>query len=317
MSRLAHLLEEPETRDPAHYARRVRWLAVVHVLLFLTCAVGAVLLIWRGELFVTLAQRSNVETLTIAFVLIFLLYMLVSGAPAAIGSLRILAYRALGRDRAQRALQRKASRDRKETKRCQLNVVVRGPDGGDVELPIEDDFGRLCMVRLHLTEIAFLEGPEEMTFAAMQVIANTLDSVGEIEGTHHSVKIVYWDAIAESESEAYASEVSAFDRLERALDAPEPLWPVVRLDRAGVTRLRDTLREATPTIRESLLLPDVEYSADFTIPVIPEPFAFMQLSRRIEHADAVGSLGCATIVALVFLVVVAWVIVNPPWVPGT
>jgi len=316
VSALWQRLEAP-AGDPRTLRRRTNLLVAIHLVLATAAILVLVLVVARIRLLITLAQRSNVETLTIAFVLIFLLYMLVSGAPAAIGSLRILAYRALGRDRAQRALQRKASRDRKETKRCQLNVVVRGPDGGDVELPIEDDFGRLCMVRLHLTEIAFLEGPEEMTFAAMQVIANTLDSVGEIEGTHHSVKIVYWDAIAESESEAYASEVSAFDRLERALDAPEPLWPVVRLDRAGVTRLRDTLREATPTIRESLLLPDVEYSADFTIPVIPEPFAFMQLSRRIEHADAVGSLGCATIVALVFLVVVAWVIVNPPWVPGT
>src|SRR3569623_370968 len=59
MSRLAHLLEEPETRDPAQYGRRVRWLAVVHVLLFLTCAAGAVLLIWRGELFVTLAASRT------------------------------------------------------------------------------------------------------------------------------------------------------------------------------------------------------------------------------------------------------------------
>jgi hypothetical protein len=36
----------------------------------------------------------------------------------------------------------------------------------------------------------------------------------------------------------------------------------------------------------------------------------------MEHADAVASMGCATLVALTILAVIAWIIVNPPWVPG-
>jgi hypothetical protein len=126
---------------------------------------------------------------------------------------------------------------------------------------------------------------------------------------------VYWDSIDESTSEAYASQVEAFSHLERAL-GKDALWPQVRIDREGIEKVEEVLRRAAPSIRENLLLPDIEYSAEFTIPIIPEPFAFMQLSRRMEHADAVASMGCATAVALVFLAAIAWIIVNPPWVPG-
>lgn len=56
---------------------------------------------------ITLAQRSNVETLVIAFVVIFLGYVLFTTAGATIGAVRILGYRAIGLERAQPALQRK------------------------------------------------------------------------------------------------------------------------------------------------------------------------------------------------------------------
>ena len=265
---------------------------------------------------VTLAQRSNVETLVIAFVVIFLTYLLVTTFPATLGAIRILGYRAMGQDRAQRALQRKARRDRKETKRSQLNVSVRGPRDGDVEVPIQDRYGKICDLRLHLTEVVFVEAPEELTHSVVQLIVKTLEEVGDLRGTDHPPKVIYWDSLEESQSEAYASQVSAFDRLERSLDTKQPLWPVVRLDKAGVDRLEAMLKEAAPLIRENLLLPDIEYSAEFNIPIVPEPFAFMRLSRRAEHADAVASMGCATMVALGFLAAIAWVIVNPPWVPG-
>jgi len=274
-----------------------------------------VLVVWRIRVLITLAQRSNVETLVIAFVVIFLAYILFTTFPATVGSVRILGYRAIGRDRAQRALQRKARRDRKETKRSHMNVAVRGPGGRDVEIPIEDRFGKICDVRLHLSEIVFEDAPQELTHSVLQLVVEGLKRVGTLEGTRRDPKVVYWDSIDESTSEAYASQVEAFSHLERAL-GKEPLWPSVRVDKEGIERIAQMLRDAAPLIRENLLLPDIEYSAEFTIPIIPEPFAFMQLSRRMEHADAVASMGCATMVALSFLAVIAWIIVNPPWVPG-
>ena len=315
MSQLWELIESPAV-DASSLRRRTNFLIAIHLVLASAALAVLGLVIWRIRVLITLAQRSNVETLVIAFVVVFLTYLLVTTFPATIGAVRILGYRALGRDREQRALQRKARRDRKETKRSQLNVAVRGPRDGDVEVPIEDRYGKICDLRLHLTEVIFVEAPEELTHSVVQLIVKTLGDVGQLAGTDHPPKVIYWDSLEESQSEAYASQVSAFDRLERSLDAKAPLWPVVRLDKDGVDTLQAMLRDAAPLIRENLLLPDIEYSADFNIPIIPEPFAFMQLTRRAEHADAVASMGCATMVAVGFLAAIAWVIVNPPWVPG-
>ena len=298
-------MESPAT-DPASLRRRINWLIAIHLVLATAAIAVLVLVVWRIRMLITLAQRSNVETLV---------NLLVTTAGATIGALRILGYRAMGAERAQRSLQRKARRDRKETKRSHMNVAVRGPGGHDVEIPIEDRFGKICTLRLHLTEVAFEDAPEELTHSAQQLVVHKLAEVGTLEGTAHEPQVIYWDSLDEGQAEAYASQVGAFDRLEKAL-GKDALWPSVRIDKGGVEQIRKVLEEAAPSIRENLLLPDIEYSADFTIPIIPEPFAFMQLRRRMDHADAVASMGCATIVVLIFLVAISWIIVNPPWVPG-
>ncbi len=314
MSKLWELMEAPAV-DPSSLHRRTNWLVAIHLVLAVAALAVLALVALRIRLLITLAQRSNVETLVIAFVVIFLGYMLITTGPASIGAVRLLGYRLLGTERAQRALQRKARGDKKKTMRSYLNVVVRGPRGQDIEVPIQDRFGKLCSVRIHLTEVAFVDAPRELTHSALQLVVKTLEKVGTLEGTDHDLRVIYWDSLEEGQAEAYASQVSAFDRLEKAL-GKEPLWPVLHVDAGGVARLQEMLREAAPLFRESLLLPDIEYSAEFTIPIIPEPFAFMRLTRRKEHADAVASMGCATLVALVFLAAIAWVVVNPPWVPG-
>jgi hypothetical protein len=306
---------EAPARDPASLRRRTNWLIAIHLVLATAAVVVLALVIWRIRILMTLAQRSNVETLVIAFVVIFLAYLLVTTAPATIGALRIIVYRAMGTERAQRALQRKARKDRKETKRSHMNVAVRGPGARDVEIPIQDRFGKICTLKLHLTEVVFEDAPEELTHSVLQLVVQKLADVGTLEGTDHEPEVIYWDSIDEGQAEAYASQVGAFDRLEKVL-GKDTLWPAVRIDKAGVDAIEAMLTEAAPSIRENLLLPDIEYSAEFAIPIIPEPFAFMQLRRRMEHADAVASMGCATIVALVFLVAISWILVNPPWVPG-
>lgn len=314
MSKLWDLMEAPAV-DPPSLRRRTNWLVAIHLVLAVAALAVIALVAWRIRLLVTLAQRSNVETLVIAFVVIFLAYMLVTTGPSSIGALRLLGYRAIGTERAQRALQRKARAGKKETMRSYLNLVVRGPRGGDIEVPIQDRFGKLCSVRIHLAEVAFVDAPEELTHSTLQLVVKTLEEVGTLEGTDHELKVIYWYSLEESQAEAYASQVSAFDRLERGL-GKEPLWPVLHVDAEGVERLQQMLREAAPLLRENLLLPDIEYSAEFAIPIIPEPFAFMRLTRRKEHADAVASMGCATIMALIFLAVITWLLVDPPWVPG-
>ena len=314
MSGLWQLMESPAT-DPASLRRRTNWLIAIHLILATAAIAVLTLVVWRIRILITLAQRSNVETLVIAFVVIFLLYLLLTTAPATIGALRILGYRAMGAERAQPALQRKARSDRKDTKRSHMNVVVRGPSDQDVVVPVQDRYGKLCVLRLHLTEVVFENAPHELTHSVLQLVVQKLREVGTLEGTDHQPKVIYWDSLDEEQAEAYASQVGAFDRLEKALGKGS-LWPAVRIDEHHVEQIRQLLEEAAPSLRENLLLPDIEYTAEFTVPIIPEPFAFMQLSRKMSHADAVASMGCATLVVLVFLATVSWVLINPPWVPG-
>lgn len=314
MSGIWQLMESPAT-DPASLRRRTNWLIAIHLVLATAAMTVLMLIVWRVRILITLAQRSNVETLVIAFVAIFLVYLLVTTAQATIGALRILGYRAMGAERAQPALQRMARSDRKDTKRSHMNVVVRGPSDQDVVVPIQDRYGKLCMLRLHLTEVVFEDAPQELTHSVLQLVVQKLGEVGTLEGTDHEPKVIYWDSLDEEQAEAYASQVGAFDRLEKAL-GKDSLWPAVRINEHDVEQIRQMLEEAAPSLRENLLLPDIEYTAEFTVPVIPEPFAFMQLSRRMSHADAVASMGCATLVVLVFLATVSWVLIDPPWVPG-
>ena len=307
-------MESPAV-DPPSLRRRTNWLIAIHLVLATAATAVLVLVLWRVRILITLAQRSNVETLVIAFIVIFLLYLLFTTAAATIGALRILVYRAMGAERAQASLQRKASRDRKETKRSHMNVAVRGPGEGDVVIPIQDRYGKICSLKLHLTEVAFEDAPAELTHSVLELVVQKLKDVGTLVGTDHEPKVVYWDSLDEAQAEAYASQVGAFDRLEKAL-GKGTLWPALVIDDRGVTEIQRMLETAAPDLRENLLLPDIEYSAEFTIPVIPEPFAFMQLSRRMDHADAVASMGCATLVVLAFLAGISWILINPPWVPG-
>src|SRR5207253_5101378 len=147
VSALWQRLEAP-AEDAKTLHRRTNLLVAIHLVLAITALAVLALVFARIRLLVTLTQRSNVETLVIAFVVVFLVYLLVTTLPATIGALRLLGYRSLGHDRAQRALQHKARNDRKETKRCHLNVVVRGPRGGDVSFPIVDDYGTICDVNI-------------------------------------------------------------------------------------------------------------------------------------------------------------------------
>ena len=91
------LIREPDVSDPPHYRRRVSELGAIYVAIFVLFAAGIALLIGHGRLFVTQSQRSNVETLTIAFLLLFFGYIVSLSARGAWGGLRIGAYRLAAR----------------------------------------------------------------------------------------------------------------------------------------------------------------------------------------------------------------------------
>jgi hypothetical protein len=314
VSGLWQLLESPIT-DPASVRRRTDWLVAIHLVLTAAGLAVLALVAWRIRHFVTLSQRSNVETLLLAFVVILVAYLLVSTMRATIGAMVLLALRLAAPHRGQDWLQRRAARAARETKRAYLNVRVTGPAPGPIEVPIADDRGPLGRLRLADAEVALVEVPANLSHSVANLAVRVLARDGEPLDEAHEPRIVVWGVIDEEAAERYAAMVHAFARLEAAL-GHGPLWPAVRLGPAGIGALHRVMREAAPALREDVLLPDIEYSAQFSIPIVPEPLAFVQLTRRSEHADPVASLGAATLIVLVLLGLAAWLVVAPPWVPG-
>jgi hypothetical protein len=307
-------MESPVT-DVASLARRNRWLTAIHLVLPAAALAILGLVTWRIKLLVTLAQRSNVETALLGFVVVFVLYLLGSTAPATKGALTLAALGLVGHDRAERHLQGWVAREPREDKRAYLNVCVHDEAGGPVEVEIADDVGSLGRLRLDGVELAFLGVPRELSLSTFRLVTTTLAGIGRATRGTHAPRIVAWEGIDAEASERYAASAHAFGRLEQALGTG-PLWPRLELDAAGVARLAAVMREATSDLRRDVMLPDVEYSAEFSIPVVPEPLAFMQLRREQPHADAVASLGSATLVLIAVLGIIGWLIVWPPWVPG-
>src|SRR5215468_2173428 len=89
---IKRVISEPGADTPAHFAQRVRILSATYVVLFFACCAGEVLLAVKGKLFVALAQRSNVETLTIAFLMVFYGYLAAVSAPGAVGAAKVVAF---------------------------------------------------------------------------------------------------------------------------------------------------------------------------------------------------------------------------------
>lgn len=83
------LVREPAVATVEQYRQRVYWLAQVYAGLFGASLLGLALLVWQGQLYVSLTQRSNVETLTLLFLMVFFSYVAALSRPGAAGAARI------------------------------------------------------------------------------------------------------------------------------------------------------------------------------------------------------------------------------------
>src|SRR5690242_21024131 len=91
MANLARMvIAEPEIGDARHYAFRVKTLSVLYMAHFTGAIAGCVLLLWQAKLFVTLTQRSNVETLTLAFFFVFFAYLAALTSRGASSGIQVL-----------------------------------------------------------------------------------------------------------------------------------------------------------------------------------------------------------------------------------
>lgn len=300
-------LRDPGVSDPQHYARRVTWLVIVHPLLLVCSLVGIVLLVWRGELFVTLAQRSNVETLTIAFFLVFFAYFGVVTAPGAVGAVRIAWFR----------LRRRVARDPREVEAKRLAALgqrrsgaaaafdkmieIEGKPGEAWEVEIRDEVCSLGRLRFDGVGVHHLE-----TFRGG---SNTLLGYVErklCELSGESVAIVQWASTGSEEHLQYVA-------MARALGAT---WPKLTITADQRQQLEEQLAALCPALRDEAFLPDWEFGGEHKLPIIPEPLGIISLSRSEKRVDPLSSMTAALVMILIAVAVICYFLVRPPWVPG-
>ncbi len=288
------LLLEPGVSDARHYARRVRVLAVVHVALFLVAIVGLALLVWRASMFVTLAQRSNVETLTIAFFLLFFGYFAVATFPGAVGAVRI-AFHALGvpRDLGKPGPGPSAAFDKA--------VELEGRGGEPWELELRDAHGSLGRLRFDGVRVSHLDAPRGGSSSLLGFVERKLDEI-----TGSELEVVQWGSTDKEGLLQYAA-------LAHAMRAT---WPTVRITEAQRAALERDVRALCPALRDEAFLPDWEYQGEHKLPIIPEPLGIVSLSRNQRRVDPLSSMTAALVIVAGVVALLVLFVVRPPWVPG-
>jgi hypothetical protein len=321
------VVREPGAESAEQYAQRVHRLALAYVCLFVVSLVGIVLLIWQGQFFVTLTQRSNVETLTIAFFIVLFAYVAFLSAPGAYGAAHIAyfaALRARGRDwrEVERAKMRRLG-DRPEAVRTPppcvaLNTMVTSDLAPQqfVSLAVADEAGGIGRLVFDGAELRHEECQGVSSNGLLAFAVHQVNDLLRRRGLTEPVKIVEWMSTDDESTEQYLGLVRFARNLERHLGADE-LWPKVRLTASDCSELERRLREVCPNVRSEAFLPDWEYSAEHKLPIVPEPLGLVSLSRNERRADPVATMGCAVMVVVGAVAIIGLLILFPPWVPGS
>ena len=321
MDLVTHLIREPSVEDAPHYRRRARQLAAVYGALFAGSCAGLVLLVRWAKLYVALAQRSNVETLTLALGLSMFLILAAMSLPgargaaeaAAAGLVSLRAGPAAAERFKARVLERRGRRD--EPVRIVLNAVLqRAERPGPMSFEVADEAGDLGRI---VVDGAVVRHEGAFKTGSNSLLAYFVEQVQAAAARRDRdawIDIVGWSLI-DGEGAARQAALTVFARrLEDKLQAP--LWPRVELREEDERWLAERLREAAPCARLEALLPDWEYSGEHKLPVIPEPLGFLTLTRSESRVDPLSSMSFMLAVLLFCVALLAVFVVLPPWVPA-
>jgi hypothetical protein len=315
------IIREPDVANATAYRHRVNRLAATYVVAFSASVTGMVLLVWRGRLFVTLSQRSNVETLTIAFFLLLFAYLALLTARAAWGAFRIATFRlrALAvRDPG--AVERRkiaALGSPRSDAAVALNLALERIDqpGEPFEIEVADDVAPVGRLRIDGVRVqhsaVHRDGSNNLLAFFVRQVAEVLRIDPDL------LEIVQWKAIDEEGWHQYVATADAISNLGRRLgDNREPVWPHLKLTPEQCDEVGRRLSRLCPTIRDEAFLPQFEFEAEHKVPIIPEPLGIVSLQRRESRVDPLSSMTSVTAVVLLVVGIVIWFIVRPPWVPG-
>lgn len=299
------VIREPAIRDVPHCRKRVRALSWIFILLFVFSLSGVAIIAARVKLFVTLAQRSNVETLTLAFLFLFFVYVTLVSGSGAWGAAQIFWFRVLerryGRTEATRARVRRLGRaNGLAGPVVAFNVVIEleGAPRQPLLIPIDDEHGSMGRLLIRGARVEHLESVRDGTNSLFAFFEQSLARIlkrrttsGE-GGPPIRPDIVEWKKIDDEETEKFLGLVSFAQALEQYLGA-RGLWPTVVLSREELEELRRDLSGLCPVLREEAFLPQWEYSGEHKLPIIPEPLGIVSLTRSEKRVDPLSSMGAA------------------------
>lgn len=307
--------------SPKGYARRVHALAAIYFLLNLLSVGTVAVVAWRVKTLITLAQRSNVETLTLLIVLVLALNYILTTARGFTGALSIVLRNlpylwGAPRGRVE-AGKHRAMRDGSEPKLVCLDQVVAAEEdpAADLQWEVGDEIGKLGDVVIRGVELRYHPLKDGLNNSFFEYVVRQIEDKLKRKDPHARLEITFWGSIDPDAASAYRANVSAFRNLEDKLNQG-PLWPMASLSTSDRAEIAGALRAIVPAIRDESFLPDVEYQARWTVPVLPEPLGLVQLQRSENRADPVAAMGCATIVMLAVLAALLLLVLLPPWVPS-
>ena len=301
------VLEEPGVEDAAHYARRVRWLAFAHFALFAFSIGGFALLIWKSRFFVTLAQRSNVETLTITFFLLLFAYFSALTSPGAVGALRILA--TAGNQKKKQTKLEKRERTPGGAAAFDKAIEIDGKPGEPFNIELRDEIGPLGRIRFHGVKIEILDTYRDGSSSMLGYVEHLIQKI-----TGYDITIVHWKSTSEEELNAMMSASQAMLAIGRKLEIDT--WPTIKITEEQRQRLEAELRELCPALRNEAFLPDWEFEGEHKLPIIPEPLGIISLSRTEKRVDPLSAMVAALVVVALVVGLIVFFIVRPPWIPG-
>jgi len=341
------------------YRRRVYLMAGVYVLLNITALASIAIIIWQYRLFVTLSQRSNVETLTLAIILVLFAYLVFSTFAGFIGALKLVFYNLpLGRggtaaqaengahDKPRPARKKQGGQDQMDAEdkaaplspgrrrvearkqaalqpakgddsKAYFNVALEAEENPDapIRIPIEDEAGKLGELVIDGAEAKIEAVKKGISNTLFEYLLNQIQDRVQLRAPEVQLEIVAWSSVNDEAAAMYHSQVQAFRTLADQLDKG-PIWPTQPLTAADIAYVQQRIRAIVPYLRDECFLPDVEYEAEYRVPIIPEPLGFIALRRTDQRADPVATMGCASLITLGILALLVFFLIFPPWIPS-
>jgi len=325
MSLAENIVKEQVTQTASSYRTRVRWMAVIYLVLNSMSLAIIVAVVWRVQYFITLTQRTNVETLTLAIIFILALYYLVSTAKGFVGALRLIRYHipsTLARDEEARLRVEKQKHNALmvggKTKSAFFDRAVRLQDNLDepIKWTVGDDAGVLGTLVLDGVKASFEPKKDGISNSIFEFLATKIGQIMQQDDPNADLQVTQWSTIDQDAASAYFSTVLAFQNLEKQLGARHAIWPTVEITGADVATIGDELRKLAPALRSEAFLPDLEYAVEYNVPILPEPLGFMKLTRSDNRADPLITMGCAGIIMLFVIGLLVFFVIFPPWIPA-